>query len=270
LASVIARAGGFKEDAYVEGAHFFRHKDSIGRVGVDVAKAVRRHGSKANIPLVGGDSLHIPELSNTVKVIGEVGFETSVLFKEGASVRYYIDRAGGFTRRSESNRVVVQYANGESSSEGAFNRKPDAGSVIYVPQGPEPKQVDWFQGINALLGTAGVVLALVLSIQARPEKGLSLTRKVIRTVGSSTVMGGNGRGSSGSAKVSPIPTSGIPATATILPACTLCSSRRYKSRKVYNLETFAGRISPSAVMCMMFWPAFISPLVKRPIAILPT
>jgi protein involved in polysaccharide export with SLBB domain len=166
LASVIERAGGFKEDAYVEGAHFFRHKDSIGRVGVDVAKAVRRHGSKANIPLVGGDSLHIPELSNTVKVIGEVGFETSVLFKEGASVRYYIDRAGGFTRRSESNRVVVQYANGESSSEGAFNRKPDAGSVIYVPQGPEPKQVDWFQGINALLGTAGVVLALVLSIQA--------------------------------------------------------------------------------------------------------
>jgi polysaccharide biosynthesis/export protein len=166
LASVIERAGGFKEGAYVEGARFFRHKDSIGRVGVDVAYAVKRPKTKTNISLVGGDSLYIPEISNTVKVVGEVGFETSVLFKEGASASYYIGHAGGFTRRSEKGRVVVQYANGETSSEGTFNRKPDAGSVIYVPQGPEPKPVDWFAGLNAILGTMGVAAAVILSIQA--------------------------------------------------------------------------------------------------------
>ncbi len=166
LASVIERAGGFKPDAYVEGARFFRHKDSVGRVGIDVEEAVRHRDSKQNITLMGGDSLFIPERSNTVKVIGEVGFETSVLYREGASVGYYIDKAGGFTRRSEKDRVVVQYANGETSTEGIFNRKPDAGSVIYVPQGPEPKQIDWFAGINAILGTVGIVVALILSIQA--------------------------------------------------------------------------------------------------------
>jgi protein involved in polysaccharide export with SLBB domain len=166
LASVIARAGGFKEEAYVEGARFFRSKDNVGRVGVDVERAVRRPKGKAKISLVQGDSLYIPERSNTVKVIGEVGFETSVLYKEGAPASFYIERAGGFTRRSEKGRVVVQYANGESSSEGMFSRDPDAGSVIYVPQGPEPKQVDWFAGINTLLATTGVVVALILSIQA--------------------------------------------------------------------------------------------------------
>lgn len=166
LASVVERAGGFKDGAYIEGARFFRLKDSIGRVGVDVAHAVKHPKKKTNISLVGGDSLYVPEVSSTVKVIGEVGFETSVLYKEGAPTSYYINHAGGFTRRSEKNRVVVQYANGETSSEGTFNRKPDAGSVIYVPQGPEPKPVDWFAGLNAVLGTIGVAAAVILSIQA--------------------------------------------------------------------------------------------------------
>ncbi|MEO7779347.1 MAG: SLBB domain-containing protein [Fibrobacteria bacterium] len=166
MSSVISRAGGFKQNAYVEGGRFFRVKDSVGRVGVDLAKAVNRPKSKSNIPMVGGDSIYIPDRLNTVKVIGEVGFETSLLFQDGASVQYYIERAGGFTRRSEKNRVVVQYANGESSRDGYFNRKPDAGSTIYVPQGPEPKPIDWVTGINALLGTLGVAAAVILSIQA--------------------------------------------------------------------------------------------------------
>ena len=166
LSEVIQRTGGFKENAYVEGARFFRKKDGIGRVGVDVAYATRRTRSKANISLLQGDSIYLPERTSTVKVIGEISFETSVLYKNGASVQYYIEKAGGFTRRSEKNRVVVQYANGESSSEGMFTRKPDAGSVIFVPRGPEPKSLDWFGGINAIMGTLGIVLALILSIQA--------------------------------------------------------------------------------------------------------
>lgn len=166
LSSVVERAGGFKANAYNEGGRFFRTKDSVGRMGVDILKALSSPRSKANIGMVGGDSIYIPERAHSVKVIGEVGFETSVLFKDGAAAMYYVEKAGGFTRRSEKDRIVVQYANGETSRDGYFNRKPDAGSVIYVPQGPEPKPIDWFSGINALLGTVGVVVALILSIQA--------------------------------------------------------------------------------------------------------
>ena len=166
LASVVNRSGGFKENAYVQGARFFRSKDSVGRVGVDVQKGIRYPKGKANIDLVGGDSIYIPERSATVKVMGEVGFETSVLFQEGETVQYYIEKAGGFTRRSEKDKVVVQYANGETSREGYFNRKPDAGSVIFIPQGPEPIPINWFSGINTLLGTMGVAAAVILSIQA--------------------------------------------------------------------------------------------------------
>ncbi|MBW8886654.1 MAG: SLBB domain-containing protein [Fibrobacteres bacterium] len=166
LNSVITRAGGFKPDAYVSGARLFRSKDSVGRVGLDFNKALRNSNSKQNISLVGGDSIVVPERLNTVKVVGEVGFATSVLYKDGANVEYYIEKAGGFTRRSEKNHVVVEYANGETGGTGYFNRQPDAGSVIFVPQGPEPKPVDWFAGINAILGTLSIGLAVALSIAA--------------------------------------------------------------------------------------------------------
>ncbi len=166
LTSVIERAGGFKDNAYITGSRLFRSKDSVGRIGLDFRTALKQPNSKENIGLMGGDSIFIPERLNTVKVIGEVGFETSVLYHEGSSVMYYIDRAGGFTRRSEKDHVVVEYANGETGRDGYFNRKPDAGSVIFVPTGPEPKPIDWFSGLNALLGTLSIGLALLLSIQA--------------------------------------------------------------------------------------------------------
>jgi protein involved in polysaccharide export with SLBB domain len=162
LAAVIERAGGFKDNGYVEGGRFFRTRDSVGRVGVDLARAVNSPHSKVNIPLVGGDSIFVPERLNTVKVVGEVGFETSVLFRDGASVQYYLEKAGGFTRRSERDRVVLQYANGETSREGYFNRKPDAGSAIYVPRGPEPQSINWVGGIQVLLGTLTAAVTLII------------------------------------------------------------------------------------------------------------
>ncbi len=167
---MVSSARGFKEDAYVQRARFYRSKDSVGRIGIDLSKAISRTKSRFNIGMVGGDNLSIPACINTVTVIGEVGFETSVLFEVGASLEYYIEKVGGFTRRSERSRVVVQYANGETSRDGYFNRKPDEGSVIYVPQGSEPKSIDWFTGINAILGTVGEAAAVILSFQAISKK----------------------------------------------------------------------------------------------------
>src|SRR5690606_5047758 len=53
ISSVIARAGGFKPNAYVEGGRFFRAKDSVGRVGVEIRNAVAKPKSKSNIQMVG-------------------------------------------------------------------------------------------------------------------------------------------------------------------------------------------------------------------------
>ena len=59
-----------------------------------------------------------------------------------------------------------------------------------------------------------------------PASGEVLMPMVTDRDGSSTVMTGSGRGSSGSASVSPIVTSGIPATAMISPAQASSASTR--------------------------------------------
>ena len=59
-----------------------------------------------------------------------------------------------------------------------------------------------------------------------PASGDELMPIVIERLGSSTATTGSGRGSSGSASVSPIVTSGIPATATISPGPASSASTR--------------------------------------------
>ena len=68
-------------------------------------------------------------------------------------------------------------------------------------------------------------LAVSLSPE-RPESGDVLMPIVIESDGSSTAITGSGRGSSGSASVSPIVTSGSPAIAMISPGPASVASTR--------------------------------------------
>ncbi|MBF0432863.1 MAG: SLBB domain-containing protein [Fibrobacteria bacterium] len=166
LASVVKRAGGLKTNAYVPGFRFFRKINNIGRVGIDLGKALDNDNSSYNITMLAGDSVYIPEQQTTVKVLGEVGLPTSVLYKKGESVKYYIDKAGGFTRKSDKGRVIVEYANGETTKSGMFMKDPDPGSIIFIPDKPEPKPINWLEGINAILATVTAGAALLISILA--------------------------------------------------------------------------------------------------------
>ncbi len=170
LAAVIKRAGGFKSDAYIPGFRFFRKKNEKGRIGINLEKALNAPNSLENISLKDGDSLHLPEREMSVKVIGEVGLPTSVLFKKGKGVKYYISRAGGYTRFSDKKHVVLEYANGEIAGDGDFYRDPDPGSVIYVPGKPEAPPVEWLKGIDAIVGTMAGAAALILSILIIDDK----------------------------------------------------------------------------------------------------
>ena len=71
--------------------------------------------------------------------------------------------------------------------------------------------------------------AVTLAPGSRPASGEVFTPIVIEMAGSSTVISGSGRGSSTSARVSPIMMSGMPAMATMSPgpaesACTRSSA----------------------------------------------
>ena len=113
------------------------------------------------------------------------------------------------------------------------------------------------------------MLAVSLS-PSRPERGEVLIPIVIERLGSSTVETGSGRGSSGSASVSPIVTSGRPATATISPGPASSASTRSSASVTYSSVTFARSIFPSARHQATCWPLRIVPCWTRASASRPT
>ena len=66
----------------------------------------------------------------------------------------------------------------------------------------------------------------VTNLPSRPEKGETFDEKSIETVGSSMCMTGRATGFSASARVSPISTLSVPATATRSPAEASATSTR--------------------------------------------
>ncbi len=138
LSELIERAGGLLEGAYVRAAIFTREQNEAGRIGIDLARALAEPGGPEDLTLVDGDALRIPEAPQTVKVVGEVGFPTSVIFRAGEGVKYYLRHAGGLTEFADGDRILVQRANGsvDHGTGGFLRHGPtvDPGTTIVVPR----------------------------------------------------------------------------------------------------------------------------------------
>jgi hypothetical protein len=104
---------------------------------------------------------------------------------------------------------------------------------------------------------------------ARPASGEVFTPIVIEIAGSSTVIGGSGRGSSGSARVSPIVMSGIPATAMMSPGPADSALTRSRAAVRKSSLIFTRSIEPSRRHQATCWPRRIVPPRTRQSAIRP-
>jgi protein involved in polysaccharide export with SLBB domain len=179
LESLIRRTGGFTEEAYLDGARFFRkslalaeiEKDTLGisetfgLVGIDISKSLKKE-KRNNINLMNGDSIHIPLKSISVKVLGHVGSTTNVLWRKSANVKWYLDQAGGVSIDGDIDRVMIRYANGSVALASKAERAPDPGSEVYVPYKKPPDPVVWTQVVAAIGSIAGVISTLVLAYVA--------------------------------------------------------------------------------------------------------
>ncbi len=98
LSSVLERAGGLKPTAYAVGARVVRSQDGVGNIAIDLREALAEPGSEHDIILEPGDRIIVPNRMYTVKVTGEVGFPTSLVWEEGRDIDYYVERAGGYLK----------------------------------------------------------------------------------------------------------------------------------------------------------------------------
>jgi protein involved in polysaccharide export with SLBB domain len=196
LSSYIARAGGLRENADVNGAILYRKKtqyysdnvkknvmsltdstegielDSVRTsltevaqefVSIDLYKALKYKNSEYDIILQDGDIIFIPEINPFVSVKGTVQSPVKLTFNK----EYYIDKAGGFGIRPWKKRVYVTYANGKSKRTKNifffhFYPKVDKGSIITVPFRPEGKEVT-DAALQVLLSSVPIVVATIIA-----------------------------------------------------------------------------------------------------------
>ncbi|HKC41925.1 MAG TPA: SLBB domain-containing protein, partial [Gemmatimonadales bacterium] len=93
LSTLLTRSGGLTPQAYGDGIRFYRSLNGVGRINVDLHRALADTGSRFNIVLQPGDSLQIPEYTPSVKVSGSVNSPGSVLWRQGAGLSYYVSAA---------------------------------------------------------------------------------------------------------------------------------------------------------------------------------
>lgn len=191
ISSFIQRAGGLRANANIEGAFLFRNKDSVSTrmnifdakrmlldsasrslmpgipegkdpIAINLAKALEHPGGKYDIEMKAGDVLYIPSLNPVVTVAGTVQNELKILFDDDHnSVRYYLDKAGGFNVRPWRRRIFVTYPNGTSKRTKNFAffhfyPRVTSGSTITVPQRP--------QGTAALVNTTSQTLVSAIPL----------------------------------------------------------------------------------------------------------
>ena len=93
----------------------------------------------------------------------------SVLYKQGASLDYYLSAGGGFTRLAEKGQVSVRYANGEVRTRHKWlffsnDPKPGPGAEVYVPPkdltAPHTDYVALFGAIAQILASTVAIIVV--------------------------------------------------------------------------------------------------------------
>ncbi len=186
VSEIIARAGGLTGQAYAKGARITRRnndnnaysaiqrvvaqnatKDSVDvntlnvndnyLVALDLEEAMKNPYSVEDVRLMAGDDIYVPELDNTVRVLGEVMFPTAVNYHPGQRLKHYVKAAGGFSLNAKKNKAYVIYANGSAARRGAVI---EPGCTVIVPAKPERKPMQLGE-ISAMTSASTSIVSLV-------------------------------------------------------------------------------------------------------------
>jgi protein involved in polysaccharide export with SLBB domain len=183
LKSFLSRAGNLTPKALKNGISIYRDKKyfdvtlSQSAVLLDAKDAkdakdvkdakVRVAWQNESITLMPGDSVVVKESTGTVNISGQVYNTGLIEFREGKSLRYYINSAGGVTEKGNRKSIIVIYANGVVSPNKWYSTpKIEAGATIIVNEKApeEPFNITQF-ATNWTSIVASMITAVVLSKQ---------------------------------------------------------------------------------------------------------
>jgi len=116
-----------------------------------------------NINIANGDSIYVPEKSNTVQIIGAVYNPATLMYKEGKSLKYYLSKVGGFKESADRKGMYVLRASGIVDKN---TRVIYPGDAIVVPE-QFVQKTDWgpiLRDIATIISQLAVAVVSVYSI----------------------------------------------------------------------------------------------------------
>lgn len=198
LTELIDRAGGLTKNAFLKGATFLRPSiqksvnvhdlesiilstqeavlDSAGNVYIspilftyDTTKlsriiidleAAMEGDTEEDVILEDEDKIYIPKIPTGVSVVGAVPSSGTITYVKGENVKYYIDKAGGFTKNADKGELRLVKANGKVVKCSSGTKDIEPGDIIVVPQTIK-KEVDWG---NILKDAVSVITGIATTI----------------------------------------------------------------------------------------------------------
>ncbi|BBE18895.1 polysialic acid transport protein [Aquipluma nitroreducens] len=194
ISDLIKRSGGLTPDAFIKGARMKRsNPDSIQKAEILrnnlpdslITKAekqissdklelrlddiMKKPGSAFDYMLKDGDQIIIPEVSQEVRISGEVQNPIGLAYQSGKSLKYFINRSGGFSDNAKKSKTFVIYSDGTTQVTRVFlgHNYPtvEPGCQIIVPQKPEKQRIDntgkWL-GIASTMATVAIAIATLV------------------------------------------------------------------------------------------------------------
>src|SRR6267142_1402157 len=137
----------------------------VGRMVVHLETADKLKGTENDVVLLDGDTLSVPEPPQSVLVIGAVRNSTSVQYKEGAGIDYYINRVGGFSKEADTKEAHLVKADGSAISSFTNVRTIEPGDVVVVPPKEEEK-IRWMSTVRDIATIVGAALLGVAALVA--------------------------------------------------------------------------------------------------------
>ncbi|NIA23039.1 MAG: hypothetical protein GWP03_02580 [Proteobacteria bacterium] len=119
--------------------------------------------SDVYINITNGDSIYVPEKSNTVQIIGAVYNPATLMYEKGESIRYYLDKVGGFKGNADKKGMYVLRASGIVDKN---TRKIYPGDAIVVPE-QFVQRTDWgpiIRDVATIISQLAVAAVSVYSI----------------------------------------------------------------------------------------------------------
>ena len=196
ITDVIAEAGGFTPDVAIQGILVFRHREIEG---IDAEferlkkipynemnkteKAYFKSKSRQELPPVqtdftklfeGGkvnetyniylkpyDLIQVTRVKKTVTLVGGVLHAGVLDHVPGKSYKYYIEKAGGYTKIAKRGDVTIIKSFGQQWDEADDDSKIEDGDVIFIP---EKEPIDGWQLFKDILAITGQLAAITSTI----------------------------------------------------------------------------------------------------------